>query len=175
MGAEDTGLHLAAQTRPRPPLLLHFPGGLCFTIVVQVKSQQAVQRSAELNPWTRFSRSWGFTLRGWALEFEATPSDTFLRTNLWCLRINRQFTPTVHTLSLCFRSSPEEGKLIFCDGSVWHRLQCLRGFGEWIDSIFEFSADLQRMNLDVPTFSCLCTLALVTGETLRDTLRVTSC
>lgn len=71
-------------------------------------------------------------------------------------------------LSNCFRSNPEEGKLIFCDGSVWHRLQCLRGFGEWIDSIVEFSANLQRMNLDVSTFSCICTLALVTGETLKD-------
>lgn len=65
---------------------------------------------------------------------------------------------------LVFRSNPEEGKLVFCDGSVWHRLQCLRGFGEWIDSIVEFSANLQRMNLDVSTFSCICTLALVTGE-----------
>uniref|UniRef100_A0A3Q3A637 Nuclear receptor subfamily 4 group A member 2 n=1 Tax=Kryptolebias marmoratus TaxID=37003 RepID=A0A3Q3A637_KRYMA len=65
-------------------------------------------------------------------------------------------------LRLSYRSNPEEGKLIFCDGSVWHRLQCLRGFGEWIDSIVEFSASLQRMNLDVSTFSCICTLALVT-------------
>ncbi|KAM6893434.1 nuclear receptor subfamily 4 group A member 2-like [Xenentodon cancila] len=65
-------------------------------------------------------------------------------------------------LRLSYRSSPEEGKLVFCDGSVWHRLQCLRGFGEWIDSIVEFSANLQRMNLDVATFSCICTLALVT-------------
>ncbi|KAI4831733.1 hypothetical protein KUCAC02_001262 [Chaenocephalus aceratus] len=51
---------------------------------------------------------------------------------------------------------------MFCDGSVWHRLQCLRGFGEWIDGIVEFSSNLQRMNLNVSTFSCLCTLALVT-------------
>ncbi|XP_028249631.1 nuclear receptor subfamily 4 group A member 2-like [Parambassis ranga] len=65
-------------------------------------------------------------------------------------------------LRLSYRSNPEEGKLIFCDGLVWHRLQCLRGFGEWIDSIVEFSANLQRMNLDVSTFSCICTLALIT-------------
>ncbi|XP_043966146.1 nuclear receptor subfamily 4 group A member 2-like isoform X3 [Gambusia affinis] len=65
-------------------------------------------------------------------------------------------------LRLSYRSNPEEGKLIFCDGSVWHRLQCLRGFGEWIDGIVEFSANLQRMNLDVSTFSCICTLALLT-------------
>lgn len=83
--------------------------------------------------------------------------------------VTRPFISTSNKLSYCFRSSPEEGKLIFCDGSVWHRLQCLRGFGEWIDSIVEFSANLQRMNLDVSTFSCICTLALVNGETLRNT------
>lgn len=83
---------------------------------------------------------------------------------LMCRSISGLFVSTSHKLSLCFRSNPEEGKLIFCDGSVWHRLQCLRGFGEWIDSIVEFSASLQRMNLDVSTFSCICSLALVTGE-----------
>ncbi|XP_061127349.1 nuclear receptor subfamily 4 group A member 2-like [Syngnathus typhle] len=65
-------------------------------------------------------------------------------------------------LRLSYRSNPDEDKLIFCDGSVWHRLQCLRGFGEWIDSIVEFSNNLHRMNLDISTFSCICALALVT-------------
>uniref|UniRef100_A0A3Q3E6F4 Nuclear receptor subfamily 4 group A member 2 n=1 Tax=Hippocampus comes TaxID=109280 RepID=A0A3Q3E6F4_HIPCM len=65
-------------------------------------------------------------------------------------------------LRLSYRSNPDEGKLIFCDGSVWHRLQCLRGFGEWIDSIVEFSTNLHRMSLDIATFSCICALALVT-------------
>nr|XP_061802534.1 nuclear receptor subfamily 4 group A member 2-like [Nerophis lumbriciformis] len=65
-------------------------------------------------------------------------------------------------LRLSYRSNPDEGKLVFCDGSVWHRLQCLRGFGEWIDSIVEFSTNLHRMNLDIATFSCICALALVT-------------
>ncbi|XP_061788360.1 nuclear receptor subfamily 4 group A member 2-like [Nerophis lumbriciformis] len=65
-------------------------------------------------------------------------------------------------LRLSYRSNPGEGKLVFCDGSVWDRLHCVRGFGEWIDSIVEFSTNLQRMNLDVPTFSCICALALVT-------------
>lgn len=68
------------------------------------------------------------------------------------------------TPSSRLRSNPEEARLIFCDGSVWPRLQCLRGFGEWIDGIFEFSAGLRRMNLDVSTFSCMCSLALLTGE-----------
>ncbi|XP_077573388.1 nuclear receptor subfamily 4 group A member 2-like [Stigmatopora nigra] len=65
-------------------------------------------------------------------------------------------------LRLSYRSNPVEGKLVFCDGSVWHRLQCLRGFGEWIDSIVEFSTNLHKMNLDMATFSCICVLALVT-------------
>ena len=63
------------------------------------------------------------------------------------------------------RSNPEEGKLVFCDGSVWHRLQCRRGFGEWLDGIVEFSANLQRMDLDIATFSCISALALITGTT----------
>lgn len=100
-------------------------------------------------------------------------SDRFLCINLSHKRLTEQFIHTSASralhfqleLLLRFRSSPEEGKLIFCDGSVWHRLQCLRGFGEWIDSIVEFSGNLQRMNLDVSTFSCICALALVTGET----------
>uniref|UniRef100_A0A8C9NKF0 Nuclear receptor subfamily 4 group A member 1 n=1 Tax=Serinus canaria TaxID=9135 RepID=A0A8C9NKF0_SERCA len=36
-------------------------------------------------------------------------------------------------LRLAYRSKPEEGKLIFCNGVVLHRQQCVRGFGEWID------------------------------------------
>lgn len=39
---EDPGLHLPAQTRPRPPLLLGFPGALCFTIVLQVKNKKGL-------------------------------------------------------------------------------------------------------------------------------------
>ncbi|CAL8290159.1 unnamed protein product [Lota lota] len=65
-------------------------------------------------------------------------------------------------LRLAYRSNPEEGKLVFCDGSVWHRLQCRRGFGEWLDGIVEFSANLQIMDLDIATFSCISALALIT-------------
>lgn len=57
-----------------------------------------------------------------------------------------------------------EGKLIFCNGVVLHRLQCVRGFGEWIDSIVEFSSNLQNMNVDISAFSCIAALAMVTGE-----------
>ncbi|CAN9498249.1 unnamed protein product [Ophioblennius macclurei] len=65
-------------------------------------------------------------------------------------------------LRLCYRCRPAEGELVFCDGSVLHRLQVLRGFGEWMDGIEQFSAELQRMNIDVTSFSCICSLALLT-------------
>ncbi|XP_048835708.1 nuclear receptor subfamily 4 group A member 2-like [Brienomyrus brachyistius] len=65
-------------------------------------------------------------------------------------------------LRLAYRSNPMEGKLIFCNGVVLHRLQCVRGFGEWIDSIVEFSSNLQSMNIDLSAFSCVAALAMVT-------------
>lgn len=61
-------------------------------------------------------------------------------------------------------SKPEEGKLIFCNGVVLHRQQCVRGFGEWIDAILEFSQSLHRMNVDVPSFSCLAALVIITDR-----------
>uniref|UniRef100_A0A3B4X5D5 Nuclear receptor subfamily 4 group A member 2 n=1 Tax=Seriola lalandi dorsalis TaxID=1841481 RepID=A0A3B4X5D5_SERLL len=97
-------------------------------------------------------------IRGWAQKI---PGFTSLTKHDQDLLFYSAFLE-LFVLRLSYRSSPEDGKLIFCDGSVWHRLQCLRGFGEWIDSIVEFSGNLQRMNLDVSTFSCICTLALVT-------------
>lgn len=66
------------------------------------------------------------------------------------------------------RSDPEKDKLIFCNGVVLHRLQCVRSFGDWIDSIMEFSHSLHRMNLDVSLFSCLAALVIITGEGLFD-------
>ncbi|XP_029927041.1 nuclear receptor subfamily 4 group A member 2-like [Myripristis murdjan] len=97
-------------------------------------------------------------IRGWAQKI---PGFTTLPKHDQDLLFYSAFLE-LFVLRLSYRSNPEEGKLIFCDGSVWHRLQCLRGFGEWIDSIVEFSANLQRMNLDISTFSCISTLALVT-------------
>uniref|UniRef100_A0A8C3SR67 Nuclear receptor subfamily 4 group A member 1 n=1 Tax=Chelydra serpentina TaxID=8475 RepID=A0A8C3SR67_CHESE len=67
-------------------------------------------------------------------------------------------------LRLAYRSKPEEGKLIFCNGVVLHRMQCVRGFGEWIDSILEFSHSLHRMSIDVPSFSCLAALVIITDR-----------
>ncbi|XP_064354547.1 nuclear receptor subfamily 4immunitygroup A member 1 [Dromaius novaehollandiae] len=67
-------------------------------------------------------------------------------------------------LRLAYRSKPEEGKLIFCNGVVLHRLQCVRGFGDWIDAILEFSQSLHRLNVDVPSFSCLAALVIITDR-----------
>ncbi|KAJ8258168.1 hypothetical protein GJAV_G00193900 [Gymnothorax javanicus] len=67
-------------------------------------------------------------------------------------------------LRLAYRSSQEKDKLIFCNGVVLHRRQCVRGFGDWIDSIVDFSQSLCRMNLDVSSFSCLSALVIITDR-----------
>ncbi|XP_072521758.1 probable nuclear hormone receptor HR38 [Salminus brasiliensis] len=67
-------------------------------------------------------------------------------------------------LRLAYRSNPEEHKLIFCNGVVLHRLQCVRGFGDWIDSIMDFSQSLHRMSLDVTSFCCLAALVIITDR-----------
>ncbi|MCJ8730031.1 hypothetical protein PDJAM_G00113870 [Pangasius djambal] len=65
-------------------------------------------------------------------------------------------------LRLAYRSNLMEDKLVFCSGVVLHRLQCVRAFGEWIDSIAEFSSSLQSMRIDVPAFSCMAALTIIT-------------
>ncbi|XP_056128953.1 nuclear receptor subfamily 4 group A member 1 isoform X2 [Lampris incognitus] len=67
-------------------------------------------------------------------------------------------------LRLAYRSNPDTDKLIFCNGAVLHKMQCVRGFGDWIDSIMEFSQSLHRMKLDVSSFSCLTTLVMITDR-----------
>ncbi|KAI5622916.1 nuclear receptor subfamily 4 group A member 1, partial [Silurus asotus] len=67
-------------------------------------------------------------------------------------------------LRLAYRSKPEEHKLIFCNGVVLHRSQCVRGFGDWINSIMDFSQSLHRMSLDVTSFSCLAALVIITDR-----------
>lgn len=63
-----------------------------------------------------------------------------------------------------FRSNPEKNKLIFCNGLVLHRTQCVHSFGDWIDSIMDFSQSLHRMNLDISLFACLAALVIITGK-----------
>lgn len=63
-----------------------------------------------------------------------------------------------------YRSNPEKNKLVFCNGVVLHRLQCVHSFGDWIDSIMDFSQSLHRMKLDISLFACLAALVIITGE-----------
>nr|XP_057907400.1 probable nuclear hormone receptor HR38 isoform X1 [Doryrhamphus excisus]XP_057907401.1 probable nuclear hormone receptor HR38 isoform X1 [Doryrhamphus excisus] len=67
-------------------------------------------------------------------------------------------------LRLAYRSNPETNKLVFCNGKVLHKTQCVKGFGDWIDSIMEFSQNLHRMKLDVSSFSCLTALVIITDR-----------
>ncbi|XP_062314959.1 nuclear receptor subfamily 4 group A member 1 [Osmerus eperlanus] len=67
-------------------------------------------------------------------------------------------------LHIAYRSNSETDKLIFCNGVVLHRMQCVRSFGDWLNSIMDFSQSLHRMRLDIPSFSCLITLVLITDR-----------
>ncbi|KAM8966614.1 nuclear receptor subfamily 4 group A member 3 [Pelodytes ibericus] len=67
-------------------------------------------------------------------------------------------------LRLSIRSSLAEDEFVFCSGLVLHRLQCLRGFGEWLDAIRKFSINLQSLNLDVSTLACLSAACLFTDR-----------
>lgn len=76
-------------------------------------------------------------------------------------------------LRLAYRSNPETGKLIFCNGLVLHKTQCMLAFGDWIESIVEFSHSLHRMKLDISSFSCLAALVIITDRHgLKDSRRV---
>ncbi|XP_067093704.1 nuclear receptor subfamily 4 group A member 3 isoform X1 [Osmerus mordax] len=77
-------------------------------------------------------------------------------------------------LRLAHRSMLTEDKLVFCNGLVLHRFQCLRGFGEWLDSIRDLSSHLQSLNLDGSAFACLAALVLLTEQVpgLKDSKRV---
>ncbi|KAI4885391.1 hypothetical protein NFI96_020344 [Prochilodus magdalenae] len=97
-------------------------------------------------------------IRGWA---EKMPGFTDLPKCDQELLFESAFLE-LFVLRLAFRSNLAEDKLIFCNGVVLHKLQCVRAFGEWIDSIVEFSANLQSMNIDVSAFSCMAALTMLT-------------
>ncbi|XP_030637918.1 nuclear receptor subfamily 4 group A member 2b [Chanos chanos] len=97
-------------------------------------------------------------IRGWA---EKIPGFTDLPKSDQELLFESAFLE-LFVLRLAYRSNPAEDKLIFCNGVVLHKLQCVRGFGVWIDAIVEFSANLQSMNVDISAFSCIAALTMVT-------------
>ncbi|XP_066521386.1 nuclear receptor subfamily 4 group A member 2b [Hoplias malabaricus] len=97
-------------------------------------------------------------IRGWA---EKMPGFTDLPKCDQELLFESAFIE-LFVLRLAYRSNVAEDKLIFCNGMVLHKLQCVRAFGEWIDSIMEFSASLQSMNIDISAFSCMAALTVLT-------------
>ncbi|KAK1798759.1 hypothetical protein P4O66_007053 [Electrophorus voltai] len=97
-------------------------------------------------------------IRGWA---EKMPGFTDLPKCDQELLFDTAFLE-LFVLRLAYRSNLVEDKLIFCNGVVLHKLQCVRAFGEWIDSIVEFSANFQSMNIDISSFSCIAALTIVT-------------
>lgn len=54
--------------------------------------------------------------------------------------------------------------VIFEDGAVLHRKQCEEIFGEWINSIADFSTSLYRMSLDISALACMEALTLITRK-----------
>ncbi|XP_016340774.1 probable nuclear hormone receptor HR38 isoform X2 [Sinocyclocheilus anshuiensis] len=98
--------------------------------------------------------------RCWA---ERLPGFSELHHNDQNLLIDSAFLE-LFVLRLANRSLLADEKFVFCTGLVLHRQQCLRGFGEWLDSIRDFSTHLQSLNFDMPAFSCLCALVLLTEQ-----------
>ncbi|KAH0627115.1 hypothetical protein JD844_002527, partial [Phrynosoma platyrhinos] len=96
--------------------------------------------------------------RSWA---EKIPGFTDLPKEDQTLLIESAFLE-LFVLRLSIRSDTAEDKFVFCNGLVLHRLQCLRGFGEWLDSIKDFSLNLQSHNLDIPALACLSALSMIT-------------
>lgn len=60
--------------------------------------------------------------------------------------------------------------VIFEDGTVLHRKQCEEIFGDWINSIADFSTSLYRMSLDISALACMEALTLVTCKYYDKTL-----
>ncbi|XP_009884213.1 PREDICTED: nuclear receptor subfamily 4 group A member 3 [Charadrius vociferus] len=96
--------------------------------------------------------------RGWA---EKIPGFTDLPKEDQTLLIESAFLE-LFVLRLSIRSDTAEDKFVFCNGLVLHRLQCLRGFGEWLDSIKDFSLNLKSLNLDIPALASLSALTMIT-------------
>ncbi|NXD17173.1 NR4A3 protein, partial [Nothocercus nigrocapillus] len=96
--------------------------------------------------------------RGWA---ERIPGFTDLPKEDQTLLVESAFLE-LFVLRLSIRSDTAEDKFVFCNGLVLHRLQCLRGFGEWLDSIKDFSLNLKSLNLDIPALASLSALTMIT-------------
>lgn len=73
-------------------------------------------------------------------------------------------------LRLSYRARIDDTKMVFCNGTVLHKQQCQRSFGDWLNAILEFSKSLHAMEIDISAFACLCALTLVTGMSIINSL-----
>lgn len=65
-------------------------------------------------------------------------------------------------LRLAYRTKIDEHSMTFCNGVVLHKTQVRRWFGDWLNTIEEFSKSLHTVDTDISAFACLCALTLVT-------------
>ncbi|KAL3855754.1 hypothetical protein ACJMK2_014958 [Sinanodonta woodiana] len=71
-------------------------------------------------------------------------------------------TLELFVLRMAYRIQKDDERIIFDNGVVLHRLQCVKMFGDWINSIIEFAISLQRMSLDISSLACMAALAIIT-------------
>jgi len=66
---------------------------------------------------------------------------------------------------LCCRLETGDDRVIFCNGGVLHRQQCLIAFGaNWFEAVSEFGASLRRHSIDISIFACMSALSLITRK-----------
>ncbi|XP_067622249.1 probable nuclear hormone receptor HR38 isoform X2 [Eurosta solidaginis] len=65
-------------------------------------------------------------------------------------------------LRLSYRITPNDSKLIFCNGMVLHKTQCERVFGDWLINILDFSNTLTHLGIDTLCFACISALVVIT-------------
>ncbi|KAK6166599.1 hypothetical protein SNE40_023252 [Patella caerulea] len=71
-------------------------------------------------------------------------------------------TLELFVLRAAYRVQTNDDNIVFDNGLVLHRLQCLGIFGDWVNSIVEFGLSLHRMALDLSSHACMSALAMVT-------------
>lgn len=71
-------------------------------------------------------------------------------------------------LRLAYRTKIDETSMTFCNGMVLHKVQVRRWFGDWLNTIEEFSKSLHSVDTDISAFACLCALTLITRKYIHN-------
>ena len=71
----------------------------------------------------------------------------------------------IYALILFNRVQPnDENKIIFETGKVYHKMQLVPLFGDWIASIIDFGLHLHGSGIDLSSMACMTALTMVTRE-----------